>query len=66
MHIKNCGVNSKRGQRRACVTKYLVCEWDSEIQNLAVQLPFSLVLHVGDLNFNRHGTLSWNTFMLEK
>lgn len=45
------------GQRHACMTKYLVCEWDSEIQNLAVQLPFSLVLHVGDLDFNCHGTL---------
>lgn len=36
---------------------YLVCERDSEIQHLAIQLPFSLVLHVGDLYFNCHWTL---------
>lgn len=42
------------------LTKYLVGEWDGEIENLAVQLPFGLILHVGDLDFNCHGTLSRN------
>lgn len=36
----------------------LISEWDGEIQHLAVQLPFSLVLHVRDLNFNCNRTLS--------
>lgn len=41
---------------------YLICEWDGEIQHLAIQLPFSLVLHVGDLHFNRDGTLQREMF----
>ncbi len=36
---------------------YLICERDGEIQHLAIQLPFGLVLHVGDLYFDCHGTL---------
>ena len=41
---------------------YLICEWDGEIKHLAIQLPFSLVLHVGDLHFNCHRTLQRKMF----
>lgn len=36
---------------------YLICEWDREVQYLAIQLPFGLILHVGDLNFNSNRAL---------
>lgn len=43
-----------------CVCKtliYLVCERQCEVQHLSTQFPFSLVLHVGNLNLYHNGTL---------
>lgn len=55
-HLERWHQLTKNGQDES-MTEYLICKWDSEIQNLAVQFPFSLVLHVGDLNFDCHRTL---------
>lgn len=35
----------------------LVCEREREDQHLSVQFPFSLILHVGHLDFDGHWTL---------
>lgn len=39
---------------------YLISKRNSEIQHLATQFPFTLILHVGNLHFNCHGTLGRN------
>lgn len=48
---------TKNKNKNKSAQPYLVCERNSEIQNLPIQLPFSLVLHVGDLNLYSHRTL---------
>ena len=57
MDISRYGIHSfKKGAEKPAFT-YLVGKRDSEIQYLAIQFPFSLVLHVGDLHFNCNRTL---------
>lgn len=43
---------------------YLVCEREREDQHLAIQFPFSLILHVGHLDFDGHWTLQNRTWPL--
>lgn len=49
----------KKGHQEPTIT-YLIGKRDGEIQHLAAQLPFGLVLHVGNLHFNCHRTLRRN------
>lgn len=51
-----------RGQPGPCAT-CLVREGQGEHQHLAVQLPFSLVLHVGNLDFDRDRALEETQIM---
>lgn len=54
------GFSSTVKQHNELTVAYLISKRNSEIQHLATQLPFTLVLHVGNLHFNCHRPLGRN------
>lgn len=55
----------KTGHREKETSTHLIGEWNGEIEDLAVELPFGFILHVGHLHFNSDRTLKGDKGLME-